>query len=73
TIAHSQTANVVAKIDTLFDHFYSSSFQNATTEAAFQQALWNLIYGGPLDTSTTAGKEAQNLLNGKTYNGSAYN
>ncbi|QJW96549.1 hypothetical protein [Frigoriglobus tundricola] len=73
SIAHSTTANVVAKIDTLFDHYYSSSFQNATTEAAFQQALWNLIYGGPLDTSTTAGKEAQNLLNGKMYNGQAYN
>ena len=70
---HSTTTNVVAKIDTLFDHYYSSSFTNATTEAAFQQALWNLIYGGPLDTSTTAGKEAQNLLNGKMYDGTAYN
>ncbi len=73
SIAASPTANVVAKINTLFDHFYSSSFQNATTEAAFQQALWNLIYGGTINTSTTAGQEAQNLLNGKMYNGQAYN
>jgi hypothetical protein len=73
TIGNDSTK--VAAINTLYDHFYSSSFASSTTEAAFQLALWKLVYGSSLtiDTSTTTGKEANWLLNGKSYDGTTYN
>lgn len=66
-------------IKTLYDHYYSSSFASAITEAAFQYALWKLVYGssytiptGSTPDQKTAAIEANYLLNGEMYNGKAY-
>jgi hypothetical protein len=70
------SAAKVSAIDALFNKYYGFSLTNATDEAAFQLALWKLVYDGPSssqtslnsgtiqlagDTSTTP---AQELLNG---------
>lgn len=64
--------NVTTKAQTdgivkLYDHYYSSSFMSASYEAAFQAALWNLVYGG-----STSNAIAQNLLADKGFDGLGY-
>ena len=84
TVSHITTANASA-ITNLFDRYYNSSLKSATFEAAFQLALWELIYDGvPSNPSTafnggtiTAGSgtvttDAINLLKGKYFDGSTY-
>jgi hypothetical protein len=68
-----------AAITTLYDHFYSSSFQSTTNEAAFQLALWELIYGTnykseyyPNAPTAAVAQQASNLLNGTAYNGTEH-
>jgi hypothetical protein len=68
-------------IKTLYDHFYNSSFtyNGVVSQAAFQYALWKLIYGstytipaGSTADQIEAAKEANYLLAGKFYNGTTY-
>ncbi len=66
TIGNNTTK--IAAINTLYDHFYNSSFSSATNEAAFQAALWSLVYG-----TSTSNTTAQYLLAGNMYNGATYN
>lgn len=83
TQAPNITTGNLGAITTLYDHFYSSSFTGANpavSEAAFQYALWKLVYGSsytiPTGTTTNqieAAKEANYLLAGKMYNGAVYN
>ena len=67
-------ASKVAAINELFDRDYKNSLTSSANEAAFQLALWKLVYDGAsntslhsgrieADTSTGDGKDAQALLN----------
>jgi hypothetical protein len=71
----------VAAINTLYDHFYSSSFSSPTQEAGFQLALWELIFDGPTNPDVTtgtvqgggaAGTAATGMLNGSAWNGTEH-
>jgi hypothetical protein len=70
TIGNDSTK--VAAINTLFDHFYSSSLGNATSEATFQLALWELVYGSSVNSQVGA-TSAQVTAAGKLLDGSAWN
>jgi hypothetical protein len=68
----------VAAIDALFDHFYSTSLTSTTLEAAFQQALWDLLYGSTSSlvaarpTTATVTADANAMLSNAAWNGSEH-
>jgi hypothetical protein len=59
----------IAAITELFDRYYDTSLTSAANGAAFQLALWELVYDGGTSKSLTAGRiqasntQAQNMLN----------
>ena len=59
----------VSAINELFDRNYNSSLTSSTNSAAFQLALWELVYDGASSKSLSAGRiranntQAQNMLN----------
>jgi hypothetical protein len=60
----------VTAIEALFNKYYTISLSSTTDSAAFQLALWKLVYDGPSDTSLSSGEIqannplAQSMLNG---------
>jgi hypothetical protein len=78
----------VTAINTLYDHFYNTSLSNTTLQAAFQLALWDLVYGSsnPILTnylsqfpnqfgtgdSATVKADAAAMLNGSMWNGTEH-
>lgn len=50
------TAAKAAAINELFDRYYNSSLTSATSAAAFQLALWELVYDGTTSKSLSAGR-----------------
>lgn len=50
------TAAKAAAITELFDRYYNSSLTSATNAAAFQLALWELVYDGASSKSLSAGR-----------------
>lgn len=50
------TAAKATAINELFDRYYNSSLASATNAAAFQLALWELVYDGATSKSLSAGR-----------------
>lgn len=46
----------ITAINELFKEDYTTSFQSSANEAAFQLALWKLLYDGPSNLSFSSGK-----------------